>query len=76
MSVDSVVDELFEYKNLGVLKNYVCSFASNVDDNIQKARKNSGMILSSHFNRCKQIKPTHLCQILEASMSTLPASWH
>ena len=34
-----VVDELFEYKNLGVLKNYVSSFASNVDDNIEKARK-------------------------------------
>ena len=34
-----VVDELFEYKNLGVLKNYVSSFASNADDNIEKARK-------------------------------------
>ena len=34
-----VVDELFRYKNLGVLKNYVSSFASNVDDNIEKARK-------------------------------------
>ena len=36
MSGESVVDELFEYKNLGVLKNYVSSFASNVDDNIEK----------------------------------------
>ena len=36
---ESVVDELFQYKNLGVLKNYVSSFASNVDDNIEKARK-------------------------------------
>ena len=34
---ESVVDELFEYKYLGVLKNYVSSFASNVDDNIEKA---------------------------------------
>ena len=34
---ESVVDKLFEYKNLGVLKNYVSSFASNVDDNIEKA---------------------------------------
>ena len=37
MSGESVVDELFEYKNLRVLKNYVSSFASNVDDNIEKA---------------------------------------
>ena len=32
-----VVDKLFEYKNLGVLKNNVSSFASNADDNIEKA---------------------------------------
>ena len=36
---DFVVDELFEYKNLRALGNYVSSFASNVDDNIEKARK-------------------------------------
>ena len=48
-----VVDELFEYKNLGVLKNYVSSFASNVDDNIEKARKKAGMNFSSDFNRRK-----------------------
>ena len=34
-----VVDELFEYKDLGVLKSYVSSFALNVDDNIEKAQK-------------------------------------
>ena len=43
-----VVDELFEYKNLGVLKNFVSSFASNLDDNIEKARKKAGMIFSSN----------------------------
>ena len=44
---NSVVDELFEYKkNLGVLKNYVSSFSSSLDDNI-------GMIFSSYFNRGK-----------------------
>ena len=48
-----VVDELFEYKFLGLLKNYVSSFASSVDDNIEKARKKAGMIVSSHFNRRK-----------------------
>ena len=46
---DAVVDELYEYENLGVLKNYVSSFASNVDDNIEKARKKAGMISSSDF---------------------------
>ena len=48
-----IVEELFEYKNLGVLKNYVNSFASNVDNNIEKTRKKAGMIFSSDFNRRK-----------------------
>ena len=39
MLEDAIVNELYEYKNLGVLKNYVNSFASNVEDNIEKARK-------------------------------------
>ena len=67
---DLVVDELFEYENLGVVKNPVSSFASNIDDNIEKARKKAGMIFSSDFNRRKRN------QVLEASMSTLPAFWH
>ena len=40
----AIVNELYEYKNLGELKNYVNSFASNVEDNIEKARKKAGMI--------------------------------
>ena len=44
---------LYEYKNLGVLTNYVNSFASNVEDNIEKARKKANMIFSSDFNRRK-----------------------
>ena len=40
-------------KILGVLKNYVSSFASNVDDNIEKAREKADMIFSSDFNRRK-----------------------
>ena len=36
---DTIVDELYEYKNLGVLKNYVGSSSSNVEDNIDKTRK-------------------------------------
>ena len=49
----NTVDELYEYKNLGVLKNYISSFSSNVDDNIEKTRNKAGMILSSHLDRRK-----------------------
>ena len=35
---DGTVDELYEYKNIGALKNYVCSFSSNLEDNIDKTR--------------------------------------
>ena len=30
------VDELYEYKNLGFVKNYIGSFSSNADENIDK----------------------------------------
>ena len=43
---DDNVDELYEYKNLGILKNYVGSFSSNIDDNIEKTQKKAGMIFS------------------------------
>ena len=41
-----IVDELCEYKNLGVLKNCIGSFSSNVDDNIEKTRSKVWMIFS------------------------------
>ena len=50
---DGAVDELYEYKNLGVLKNYIGSFSSIVEDNIDKARKKAGMIFSSNSDRRK-----------------------
>ena len=50
---DTIVDELYEYKNLGVLKNYVGSFSSNVEDNIDKTRKKVGLIFASKFDRPK-----------------------
>ena len=50
---DDTVDELYEYKNLSVLKNYCGSFASNISDNIDKTRKKAGMILSSNVDRRK-----------------------
>ena len=50
---DGTVDEPYEYKNLGVLKNYIGSFSSNVEDNIDKTRKKAGMVFSSNFDRRK-----------------------
>ena len=46
-------DELYECKSLVVLKNYIGSFSSNVDDNIEKTRNKAGMIFSSHLDRRK-----------------------
>ena len=53
VSGDDNVDELYEYKNLGILKNYVGSFSSNIDDNIEKTQKKTGMIFSSNLDRRK-----------------------
>ena len=50
---ETTVNELCEYKDLGVLKNYIGSFSSNVEDNIEKIRKKAGMIFSSDFDRRK-----------------------
>ena len=47
------VNELYEYKNLGVVKNYIGSFSSNVEVNIDKTRKKAGMLFSATFDRCK-----------------------
>ena len=41
------VDEIYEYKKLGVVKNYIGSFSSNVDENIEKTWKKAGMMFSS-----------------------------
>ena len=45
--------EIYEYKNLGQLKNYVGSFSSNVKDSIDKTRKKVGLIFASNFDRTK-----------------------
>ena len=50
---DGTADELYEYKNLDVLKNYIGSLPSNVEDNIDKTQKKAGMIFSSNFDRRK-----------------------
>ena len=48
-----IADDLYEYKNLGVLKNYIGSFSSNVDDNIEKTRGKAGVIFSFNLDRRK-----------------------
>ena len=53
---DDNVDELYEYKNLGILKNYVGSFSSNIDDNIEKTQKKAGINFSSNLD-CRKINP-------------------
>ena len=47
---NDIVDEGYEYKNMGVLKNFVGSFSSNVTDNIEKTSKKAGMIFASKFD--------------------------
>ena len=46
---DTKVEELYEYKNLGVLKNYFGSFSSNIDDNIDKTREKSWYVIFFQF---------------------------
>ena len=50
---NDIVDEVNEKKNLGVLKNYIGSFSSNVTDNIEKTMKKAGTIFPSKFDRRK-----------------------
>ena len=47
----SPIEELKEYTDLGIYKNYCGSFATNIDKNITKARKKSGMLFSARFDR-------------------------
>ena len=50
---DTILDELYEYKNLGMLKIFVDSFSSNVEGNIDRTRKKVDLIFTSNFDRCK-----------------------
>ena len=49
----TAVNELCEYKNLGVLKNYANSFSTIVEDNIEKNRKKAAIIFACNFDRRK-----------------------
>ena len=50
---EETVDELYEYKNLGVMKYYIGSFSSKVEDNIEKTPSKARMIFSSNLDRRK-----------------------
>ena len=47
--VEAGVEEFYEYKKLRVLKNYIGSFSSNIDDNIDKTRKKVGYDIFFQF---------------------------
>ena len=65
------VDQLYEYKNLGVVKNYIGSFSSNADENINKTRKKVGIIFSSNFDRRKVNPLIYIKFWRQACLSTL-----
>ena len=69
---DTIVDdELHEYKNLGVLKNYVGSFSSNVKDNIHRTCKKVDLIFASDFDRCKVNLPVCMKLSKQACLPSL-----
>ena len=47
----SLTEEVKEYTNLEIYKNYCGSFATNIDENITKARKKAGMLFSDRSDR-------------------------
>ena len=48
-----MVKELYEHKNLDVLKSYCGSFVSNISENIDKMHKKAGMIFSPNVDHHK-----------------------
>ena len=47
----SPIEELKEYTDLGIYENYCGSFVTNIDENITRVRKKSGMLFSARFDR-------------------------
>ena len=70
---DGTVDELYEYKNLDVLKNHIGLFFSNVEDNIDKTQKKARMIFSSNLDRHK-VNPFIFIKFW--SQACLPSLWY
>ena len=70
----SPIEDLKEYTNLGIYKNYCGSFTTNVDENITKVRKKSGMLFSARFGR-RRTNPFSFPGDLETSMYSMPTVW-
>ena len=68
----TAVNELCEYKNLGVLKNYANFLSTNVEDNIEKTRKKARMIFTCNFDRRKANPLIYISVWREAC---LPSLW-
>ena len=64
------VDELYEYKSLGVYKNHCGSFNAKSDENIEKTRKKAGMIFSANIDRHKT---NHLIDVKYWKQGCLPS---
>ena len=67
---DTSVDELYEYKNPGVIENYAGSFSTNIDDNTEKIRKKAGMLFPADLNHNIQNLSSCVCEVLKASLLT------
>ena len=67
----SLIEEVKEYTNLGIYKNYCGSFATNIDENITKARKKAGMLFSARFDRRRTNPLVYLKILKEACIPCL-----
>ena len=68
---DESVDGLYDNKNLGVVKNYMGSFFSSVQDNIDETRKKAGMIFSANFDYRKVNPLIYVKFLWQACLPTL-----
>ena len=72
---DEVVEESNEYKNLGIVKNYVGSFQSDVDEAIEKQEIKKGWNDFKWLYRPQKYKPFDIYKIMEASLFTNAIVW-
>ena len=70
---ESSVDELYEYKNLGVTKNYVGSFSSNIEDNIEKTRKKAAKEKTTYKSKLENKKKN--CCFQQILIFVEPVLW-
>ena len=71
---DEVVEELNEHKNIGIVKNYVGSFQSDVDEAIE-INKKKGWNDFKWLYQPQKYKPFDIYKITEASLFTNAIVW-